>query len=276
MNSISPISGAPSRFIFQHKVLGKYDARYFLDDSTGYIFAEKPFWLKEAYSQAIADTDTGILNRNNRNVEIVSHCLAANRYELKRGIDLGGGYGLFVRGMRDAGFEFFWTDRYADNLVAKGFEAAPGRYDVAVAFEVLEHLENPLEFVKENFERFGCTTLFFSATCFDEADLPDTNWWYWAFETGQHIGFVSERTLHWMAKEIGMRLWPVRDDVYAFTSLEWKPLVTGSIAKVWTQVRRRIDRLLLPHQGPVASSLTFTDHINLRNKLRRDGVSSVR
>ena len=105
--------------------------------------------------------------------------------------------------MRDAGFDFYWTDKYAENLVARGFEARPGSHSTIVAFEVLEHLEDPLGVLKAAKAKFGFDTCFFSATCFDEDNVPDEDWWYWAFETGQHISFFSERTLHWL----GARAW---------------------------------------------------------------------
>jgi hypothetical protein len=39
-----------------------------------------------------------------------------------RFIDYGGGYGLFVRLMRDAGFDYYWFDKFCDNVLSKGFE----------------------------------------------------------------------------------------------------------------------------------------------------------
>ena len=48
--------------------------------------------------------------------------------------------------MRDRGFNFFWKDLYAKNIHARTFEHAPDvRYDLVTAFELLEHLPNPLE-----------------------------------------------------------------------------------------------------------------------------------
>ena len=37
-------------------------------------------------------------------------------------LDYGVGYGVFVRLMRDIGFDYFWQDKYTENLFAQGFE----------------------------------------------------------------------------------------------------------------------------------------------------------
>ncbi len=63
-------------------------------------------------------------------------------------MDYGGGYGLFVRIKRDAGFDFYLWDKFTPNLFAKGFEsvlADRDQYELVVAFEVFDHFENPLE-----------------------------------------------------------------------------------------------------------------------------------
>src|SRR5258708_34676094 len=120
----SPITGHPSRWLFQHKVLGQYRADYYYDEKIGYIFARQPHWLEEAYSEAISSLDTGVLARNWANISTISRCLSKNRHhKVANGIDLGAGYGLFVRGMRDIGVDFYWSDKYSPNLLARGFEA---------------------------------------------------------------------------------------------------------------------------------------------------------
>ena len=48
--------------------------------------------------------------------------------------------------MRDRGFNFFWQDLYAKNIHARTFEHEEGtRYDLVTAFELMEHLPDPLE-----------------------------------------------------------------------------------------------------------------------------------
>lgn len=253
----------------QHNVLGKYQAEYFYDEKIGYIFVREPHWLDEAYTDAISAIDTGVLGRNLGNIELISRCLANNtRHQVSSGVDLGAGYGLFVRGMRDAGFDFYWSDKYAKNLMAKGFEAKPGAYEIAVAFEVLEHLTNPIEFLRNARVQFQFHTCFFSATCFDEEKLPGPDWWYWAFEGGQHISFFSQRALLWMAEQLEMQLWHIERDVFAFSNLEWQLPVERLGMKLWRRIRSRVDRLLLPQKAVSRESLLWSDHLKIRDRLR--------
>ena len=181
---------------------------------------DSPNWLEEAYSDAIAVTDTGIVARNLGNIRIVSTVMRANGLANVRGIDIGGGYGLLVRGLRDIGLEFHWSDPYADNLLARGFEADGGSYAVATAFEVFEHLPDPLSHLQAARAQFGFETIFFSATCFDPNDIPGPDWWYWAFEAGQHISFFSEGCLDYMAEQLGMQKFHIKGDLYAFSTLQ--------------------------------------------------------
>lgn len=258
LTSRSPMSGNLSRLLFQHKVLNRHLANYYYDEKVGYIFVSEPHWLEEAYSEPISSLDTGILARNCANIDTISRCLSKNgHYRIANGIDLGAGYGLFVRGMRDRGVDFYWTDKYSPNLLARGFEATPGKYDIAVAFEVLEHLSDPVAFLRGCRREYQFETCFFSAICFDEQKIPGGEWWYWSFESGQHISFFSKRSLLWMAEQLETRLWQITRDVFAFSNLKWPP-VDGTIRKLWRWSRRRLDDVQ-------RRSLTEVDHFKLRD-----------
>ena len=105
---------------------------------------EEPYWLAEAYGEALSGLDVGAVSRNLRLAatvqRVIRRCFNPSGYF----VDYGGGAGLFVRLMRDAGFDFHWMDKYAANVFARGFEAQPGRYEVLTAFEVFEHLSQPI------------------------------------------------------------------------------------------------------------------------------------
>lgn len=124
-------------FIFNKNILNKYNVRYFYCPKCGYLTTEEPFWLKEAYSNAIAITDIGLISRNIEMSKLLActlHFIVKNK---DRCIDISGGYGILCRIMRDYGFHYYWDDPYCQNLFAKGFEAAshPGYFPVASFFE---------------------------------------------------------------------------------------------------------------------------------------------
>jgi hypothetical protein len=269
ISSMSPMTGELSRFVFTHKVLGKYDASYFFDPKCGYIFIHSPFWIDEAYASAISALDTGLLARNIRNIAVVTKSIFQDGLDCCRGIDLGGGLGVFVRGMRDGGFDFYWTDAYADNVLARGFEAKIGVYNIAVAFEVLEHIPNPIAFLIDAQARYKFSTCFFSATCFSEDDIPPPDWWYWVFDTGQHISFFSLRALRWMAKELEMDLYHVKDDIYAFSKQAISPQHPVPVSLL-RRAARKLGRITGMSDQGQRTSLTVPDHIMLRDRLRRE------
>lgn len=273
---LSPLSNTASKFLFSEKVLGQYEACYFFDPDARYIFVDEPTWLDKAYSDAIAQTDTGILGRNLRNADLV--CRLLNETSELQGpyVDLGGGYGLFVRRMRDCGHDFYWSDKYAENLLARGFEAAPGEYDLAVAFEVLEHLRDPLGFIVEAQEQYHFKAFLFSATCFDPENIPAKEWWYWAFETGQHISFFSLDTLEWLGARLGMRLTWLTADLFILTRGIESDLAAACRRSLLERVVNRASSYLRPKPQNVCSSLTFSDHLEIRRRLRMRADTKIK
>src|SRR4051812_4232747 len=111
-----PVCQSVERPFFIRRILGKYDVQYYFCETCGLLHTEKPYWLDEAYSNAIVATDVGIARRN----VVTSTTAAAVWSWLYKGkgkfIDLAGGYGLFVRLMRDMGFDYYWSDPYASNV----------------------------------------------------------------------------------------------------------------------------------------------------------------
>jgi hypothetical protein len=200
------------REVFQHQVLGKYAAQYFQCDGCGLLQVREPHWLDEAYSDAIASADTGILQRNLYLCKVASTILWRLFGAEGKFLDAAGGYGIFTRLMRDVGFDFYWWDPHAENLLARGFEAAAGdeSFAAVTAFEVLEHLLDPIAFLTGLTQRTGARTFLISTELF-AGEAPAQDWWYYAFETGQHISFYRRSTLEVIAQRLGLRLYSNRN-----------------------------------------------------------------
>ena len=151
-----------------------------------------------------------------------------------RYLDAAGGYGMLTRLMRDLGFNFYWKDKYCDNLLVPGFEYSEmlGKCRSVTAIEVMEHLTDPLEFVKEILAEAGAQTIIFTTELYEgEPPRPET-WWYYAFPTGQHIGFYQRRTLEALGARLGLTLSsanglhilsksPVNDHLLKFLTNRW-------------------------------------------------------
>lgn len=204
---------------FSAVVLNKYAAEFEQCEGCGYLRARDPFWLDEAYSSAIAASDTGLVMRNISVALKLTSVLfllfeerGAGRY-----VDVAGGYGMLTRLMRDFGFDFYWSDKYCQNLLAQGFDFASDiTPSVAVtAIEVMEHCVDPMGFVKDALERTGAETFVFTTELFEGA-APPLSWWYYSFPTGQHIGFFQRQTLEQMANKLGLR-YVSANGVHVFT-----------------------------------------------------------
>ncbi|MBS0383631.1 MAG: class I SAM-dependent methyltransferase [Proteobacteria bacterium] len=184
-------------------VLGRYRAHYQRCMSCGYVSIENPDWLDEAYADhAIAALDTGIVVRNLWLADALDALLRWRIRDVRSALDYGAGTGLFVRLMRDRGYDFRWTDPHCENLFALGFEAGEqDRFDLITCFEVVEHLTDPLPVFEQLLAR--TPNLIFSTELLPEVRNRPGQWHYYAPETGQHVGFFTAASLQRVAQRLG-------------------------------------------------------------------------
>ena len=204
-----PICANPMRVCFTAHVLHKYPADYEVCGACGFLRAREPHWLDEAYSSAIAAADTGLVGRNTMLADKMAGLLywATKSHGRGRYLDAAGGYGMLTRLMRDSGFDFYWSDKHCQNLLATQFEYQQGlgACDAVTAIEVMEHLVDPVAFVSDTLQHAGADMLIFTTELYEGAVPKPEDWWYYTFATGQHIGFFKKQTLEIIGKRLGLQ-----------------------------------------------------------------------
>jgi Methyltransferase domain len=191
----------------QARVLSRHDVRYYRCNHCGFVQTEEPYWLADAYSSAITDSDIGLVGRSISFSRMVRNLIYLFLNRNGRFLDFGAGYGLFVRMMRDYGLDFRWSDEKCENRFAKGFEGnldGGDRYDLVTAIEVFEHLVDPMP----AFARIltSSDALFFTTVLVPEPPPSVGTWWYYGLEHGQHISLFSARSLAYVAQKFDLHL----------------------------------------------------------------------
>ena len=188
-----------SEYFAEAKILFKYDIKYYKCPNCGFIQTEEPYWLDEAYNEAINYSDIGLLKRNSDLVPPTSNVISMFFNDGKY-IDYGAGYGVFVRMMRDNGYDFYWQDKYCENLYAKDFICNElTKYKLLTAYEVFEHLNRPSEEVNKMFQY--SENILFSTYLVPENNPKPEEWWYYTTDHGQHISLYSRKSLEILAKK---------------------------------------------------------------------------
>lgn len=257
------LCGSEAPTVVRQRLLGKYDVDYQLCPECELMQTEPPYWLDEAYAQAISQLDTGAMQRNERDsrlTAVLARLLGVQGFCL----DYGGGHGVFVRMMRDLGFDFRWFDRYAENLYARGFEGTlDEHHQLVTAFEVIEHLADVRGDLETIFaarpDHLLVGTLLHSG--------HQDGWWYYMLESGQHVAFYSAKTLQWIADKFGYTM--IAAPEYSLFSR--RETTAGAVKRAL--IRRLLEHPALASYVPRPmvrrDSLVEPDHAAMRDRLRR-------
>jgi hypothetical protein len=219
-------------------------------------------WLEEAYATPINLMDTGCVARTWELARVAAAVIGTVLRTDGPFLDFGGGYGLFVRHMRDLGFDFRWLDGYCKNLLAAGFKADPahdGRYGLITSFEVFEHLADPWRQFEQLLQ--WSDALLFSTELIPEGLGSLADWHFAGLEHGQHVSFFSQQSLLLVAKRLGVNV------VSNGRSLHL--LSRKRVSPAWFRfvVRRKVSWVLQPLRQ--RSSLTLEDNQRMTAALRR-------
>lgn len=250
------ICGNDSQKIFNEKVLNKYKVDYFHCPNCGFIYTEDPFWIQESYQEAITSADTGVMVRNLQLVSLASSVIFYLFEKDKSFLDYGGGYGIFTRMMRDVGFDFYWHDLYCENLLAKEFSYTNQSIELLTCFEVFEHFCNPIAEIEKMLSI--SSNILFSTEIYD-GKVPEPNeWWYYCFDTGQHISFFAKETLIYIANKYNLNFYS-NNNIHLITDKKINGNTFGEIIDNYDSEYKKIKNRMI--------SRTFSDmnNINLRN-----------
>jgi len=252
------------KFIFQTTVLLRHQVSYYACGGCGLVQTERPFWLEEAYRSPIAAGDTGLVARNLENGRFLEAFLGLAFQPTAKFVDLAGGYGLLTRVLRDKGFHCFSTDPYCLTLFAGVSEPSPPfKADALFAFEVLEHLHDPLAFLAKSFAQYDCQVLVCSTQTFTGSP-PSKDWWYYAFDDGQHVSFYQTKTMASLAAKLGCRYYPVTSGLHVISAQPFPALARWFLrSRVARRVLPPILRFTIPRK-----SLTWDDHLECQRRLR--------
>lgn len=252
------VCGAEMVARFSAHVLKRYEVNYYYCPVCGLLQTEEPCWLGEAYSAAISDADTGLVARNisiSRKLSCVLYFLFSKDGKY---VDVAGGYGLLTRLMRDFGFDFYWSDKYCENLLARGFESIKTLrpFTAITSFEVLEHIHDPLPFIKESLSESGTKTIIFSTVLYEGAPPRPDEWWYYSFNTGQHISFYQKKTFRYIADSMGLHF-HTNGGIHMLTDKVVNPFVYKILTGRFSSML--ISRIVNFYM----QSKTFSDHVSI-------------
>jgi len=226
-----------SEYKFTAKILNKYDVKYYECIACQFIQTENPYWLPEAYASAITSQDIGLLYRNNLYAPIVSLMIKLFFDTKARFLDYGGGYGVFVRLMRDRGFDFYRYDTYCENIFASTFDSNDSSlYELITSFEVFEHMVDPIQEIEKMLKKGR--SIFFSTELQPKNINGADDWWYVMPETGQHIALYTEKSLRLIADKYHLNFYTNGSTFHLFTSKKISPIMIKAITN------HRIQRFL--------------------------------
>lgn len=261
-----------SNYIFNKKILQKHEVSYYQCSNCKFIQTDPHNWLDEAYNNvAIDGLDTGIVSRNLKLARVSEQLINIKYSTASSFIDYGGGTGLFVRLMRDKGYNFYRQDIYCKNIFAKYFDIndieGNSVFDLLTAFEVFEHLVSPIEEIEKMFTLSD--SIFFTTEIQPQSDIED--WWYFVPESGQHISFYAIKSFNEICKQF---------NCFFFTNGSTTHMLTKSKFIVNNHEFNRIVNLQIPLYKRAINKLMYIlnreNHEYKTNSLIEDDFNYVK
>lgn len=224
------ICSSNSEALAKAKIVRKYEIQYFKCPKCGFVQTEDPYWLPEVYSNPL-QKDTGTIRRNLIMAAKTAAIIQVYFNPNGRFLDFGAGDGMFVRHMRDIGYDFYWADKYATNIFSFGFNAPEGeRFDLLTSFEVFEHLPNPVPEIEAMLAR--ADNILFSTGVYPAHNPKPEEWGYFSLHGGQHIALYAKETLEYLASTFNRYLISDGHSLHLFSKKKLSPAWFGLLTKM--------------------------------------------
>ena len=243
--------------VFDGLIMGRHPTEYFRCPRCGFLQTGEPYWLAESYRNPITSTDIGMMARNLRLTELLTAFFYFCADRDGDFLDFGGGYGIFVRLMRDVGFRFHWEDAHAENWFPLPAEEPPAHYGAVTALEVFEHLPDPVATLEQLLSKSGMIVIG-TELIPDSPDADLKDWEYLSVHHGQHISFFSEETFRYLAARYHLNRYTDRKSI---TVLSERKL--GGKADFLLSRRHRTLLFLFEYAKRNLHSLLDADHRKL-------------
>jgi hypothetical protein len=192
--------------------LKKYTSTYYICKKCEYMFVHPVTWLDEAYQSDTSGVDSGRFDRN----KIIMDVIKNDYPKAKHVLDYGSGSETLLARESNTVPSIIVTsyDKYVPHLNQSS--ALSAMYDLVVAGEVFEHVMNPLEFLNMGLT-LGKGSLLLTTKVMTERDFPNDP--YFSREFGQHIGFLTPKTLDWLGHTLNARVHhTILNGIYHFIS----------------------------------------------------------
>jgi hypothetical protein len=182
---------------------------YYKCSSCGFVFTSQfdkcteDEFRKYIYNDDYLAIDPDYLyQRPKNNADAVAKVFVRQKNDL-RILDYGGGNGLFEKNLKNNGFS--QVESY-DPFCRKYSNRPKGRFNLVLAFEVVEHLPNPCYMFKDMLSLLDTDNgLIMFSTLVQPSDIDKlkTIWWYISPRNG-HISIYSNNSLEVVFSRLGL------------------------------------------------------------------------
>ncbi len=205
--------GKTARENFYPRGLVGVPVLYLKCDGCGFVFTHffddftDEQWRRFVYNEEYAEVDPAFLGlRPALNARLIEAYLCGRRRARVVGLDFGGGNGATVSLLRNKGWTYDAFDPFGLNDVKA---ERIGKYNLCSAFEVFEHLPDPVSSLKSILDKAtpGRLTIIITTLVHDGVITDDLRlaWWYAAPRNG-HVSLFSHAALRALAGRFGLQL----------------------------------------------------------------------